>query len=152
MQIIGLTKISFDAEMKELKKSLALKRQVDNTLDITDKNEIQKNGGMYFENDGSQNYLVFQPIYSFFTKSGSITETIIAFKSRGLPDKIIKPPSTSDNRPASKLKWIHNSEIAIKFDGGCFKQDKETFSPKNVINLFIAYRLDACTIKISVTE
>ena len=90
--------------MKELKKSLALKRQVDNTLDITDKNEIQKNGGRYFENDGSQNYLVFQPIYSFFTKSGSITETIIALKSRGSPDKIIKPPSTSDNRPASKLK------------------------------------------------
>ena len=69
MQIIGLTKISFDAKIKELKKSLALKRQVDNTLDITDKNEIQKNGGRYFENDGSQNYLVFQPIYSFFTKS-----------------------------------------------------------------------------------
>ena len=90
--------------MKELKKSLALKRQVDNTLDITDKNEIQKNGGRYFENDGSQNYLVFQPIYSFFTKSGSINETIITLKSRGSPDKIIKPPSTSDNRPASKLK------------------------------------------------
>ena len=70
-------------------------------------------------------------------------------KSGGLSDEIIKPPSTSGNRPASKLKWVHNSEIA---DGGWFKQNKETFSPKNVINLFIAYRLDACTIKISVTE
>ena len=143
--------------MKEVKKSLAIKRQVDNTLDITDKNRersknLQPNGRRYFDNDGSQNYLVFQPIYIIFTRSDSDTKTIIPLKSRGLSSEIIKLPTKSDNIPASKLKRVHNSKIAIKFDGGCLKQGNETSSPKNMINLFIVYRLDPCTIKIFVSE
>ena len=39
-----------------------------------------------------------------FSQSHGVTETIIALKSGGLSDEIIKPPSTSGNRPASKLK------------------------------------------------
>ena len=40
------------------------------------------------------------------------TETIIARKSKGLSDEIIKPPITSGNSFTAKLKCIHNSKIA----------------------------------------
>ena len=94
--------------MQKLKKSLVIKRQVDNTLNITDKNGGKKqkklqtfdfrdfNGRRYFDNDGSQNYLVFQPIYNFFIRSTGDTETIIALESRGFSGEIIKPLTLSE--------------------------------------------------------
>lgn len=41
-----------------------------------------------------------------------------------------------------KGKWIHTSKIALEFKGTCLKQNKSTFTHRNVVNLFIAYRLD----------
>ena len=36
-------------------------------------------------------------------------------------------------------KWTYNSKIATELKGSCAKQDKATFTNKNVANLFIAY-------------
>ena len=36
----------------------------------------------------------------------------------------------------------NESRIWLKFEKSCLKEDKEPFSPKNVINLFIDYELD----------
>ena len=65
-----------------------------------------------FGNDGSHNYLIFQPISNTITMRTDDTETIIARKSKGLSDEIIKPPITSGNSFTAKLKCIHNSKIA----------------------------------------
>ena len=46
--------------------------------------------------DGTQNYLVFQPIYRYFGMIGNI-DHISVWKSKGLSDENIKPPATSDN-------------------------------------------------------
>ena len=50
----------------------------------------------YFSDDGTQNYLVFQPVKKYFKKIGN-TESISSWESKGLSDEIIKPPNTSDN-------------------------------------------------------
>ena len=43
----------------------------------------------------------------------------------------------------SKLIWIHNSRIRLKFKGSCLKQeDAAPFTPSNVADLFIVYELD----------
>ena len=47
-------------------------------------------GKNYFENDGTQNYLVFQPMYKYF-KTTPTTHTILSRKSKGLSDETIKP-------------------------------------------------------------
>ena len=49
-----------------------------------------------FEEDGVQNYLVFQPIRRYF-KIIANTKYISSWKSKGLSDKTIKPYATSDN-------------------------------------------------------
>ena len=41
-----------------------------------------------------------------------------------------------------KLVWMNNSTIRVEFKGRCLKQEKVTFTPNNVVNLFIAYELD----------
>ena len=55
-------------------------------------------GQSYFEEDGTQNHLIFQPIVRCF-KVNPITNTdyISSWKSKGLSDETIKPPTTSDN-------------------------------------------------------
>ena len=45
----------------------------------------------HFENDGTQNYLVYQSIYKYFEITPT-TNTILSWKSKGLSDETIKPP------------------------------------------------------------
>ena len=45
-----------------------------------------------------------QPIDNTFTKPVADTETIVAWKSKGLPDENVKPPTASGNSFAPKLK------------------------------------------------
>ena len=53
-------------------------------------------GKSHFEEDGTQNYLVFQPLSRYF-KLNVKTATISSWKSKGLSAEIIEPPSTSNN-------------------------------------------------------
>ena len=53
-------------------------------------------GTNHFEDGGTQNYLVFQTVYRYF-KTVSINDSnILSWKSKGLSDEGIKPPSTSN--------------------------------------------------------
>ena len=51
-------------------------------------------GKSHFDEDGTQNYLVFQPMYRYF-KMINITDHILSWKSKGLSAESIKPPTTS---------------------------------------------------------
>ena len=42
---------------------------------------------------------------------------------------------------SSKLVWMNNSKTSERFRR-CLKQDKVTFNPRNIVNLFIVYELD----------
>ena len=61
-------------------------------------------------------------------------ETIIAWKSKGLSEEIIMSPFAPHNNFAPKPIWIHNSKISVECKGSCFKQDKATFTHRNMIH------------------
>ena len=52
-------------------------------------------GKSHFEEDGAQNYLVFQPLNKYF--KGIANDCVSSRKSKGLSAETIKPPTTSDN-------------------------------------------------------
>ena len=79
-------------------------------------------GKSHFEEDGTQNYLVFQPINRYF-KVIANTKYISSWKSKGLSDETIKPPATSDNS-LSPLIDYRDIKIRLKFNGYCLKQPK----------------------------
>ena len=83
---------------------------------------IDKN---YFEEDGAQNYLVFQPIHRYF-KIIANTKYISSWKSKGLSDETIKPYATSDNS-LTPLIDHYGSKVRVKFNKSCLKQPNETF-------------------------
>ena len=64
-------------------------------------------GKSHFEEDGVQNYLVFQPIIRYF-KVNPITNTdyVSSWKSKGLSTESIKLPTASDNSLAPELNFM----------------------------------------------
>ena len=76
-------------------------------------------GKSHFEEDGIQNYLVFQPIIRYF-KLIVNNDYILSWKSKGLSAESIKPPTTSDNSLTPGLNYYGN-KVRVKFTGSCLK-------------------------------
>ena len=79
-------------------------------------------GKSHFEEDGVQNYLVFQPLYKYFKTDSSYH--ILSWTSKGLSDESIKPPSAPNNFLAPSLNYV-GTKIRVKFSGSCLKQDSK---------------------------
>lgn len=74
-----LTKISFNTRFKEADKSLVMKTEVKNGLDLGDKSRGKIGGKCflgksYFEDDETLNYLVFQPVLIILKRLQVATE------------------------------------------------------------------------------
>ena len=61
-------------------------------------------GKSHFDEDGTQNYLVFQPINKYF-KVITNTDYVSSWKSKELSAESIKPPTTSDNSLIPALNY-----------------------------------------------
>ena len=92
----------------------------------------------HFEEDGTQNYLVFQPMYKYFEKIGN-TDNISEWKSIGWSDEI------SDNTLAPELIY-YGQRMYVKFNGSCLKQDKVTFNHGKIVNIYIIFTLKSTLI------
>ena len=63
-------------------------------------------------------------------------------KSKGLSDKTIKPPATSDNSLTPLIVYGRN-KIKVKFTGGWLKQPKLSYTHGPIVNTYIVYELCA---------
>ena len=68
----------------------------------------------YFEEDGTQNYLVFQPLNKSF-KLITNKLSILSWQSKRLSTENIDPPTTS---LSSSINYVGN-KIRVKFTGSC---------------------------------
>ena len=95
-----------------------------------------------FEEDGTQNYLVFQPTVRFLkviTNAGYIS----SWKSKGISAQSIKPPTTFDNSFTPTSNYYDDFKMRVKFTGTCLKQPKLTHTDKTIVNIYIVYELGA---------
>ena len=60
-------------------------------------------GKNYFEEDGTQNYLVFQAVYKYFERTG---DKVSSWKSKGLSDEKIICNTTSTDSSAAETIMI----------------------------------------------
>ena len=59
----------------------------------------------------------------------------------------IKLFSTSDNSLVPSVSYI-GTKTKIKFVGSCLKQDKITYTDKNIVNTYIVYEINLWNYKI----
>ena len=92
----------------------------------------------HFAEDGTQHYLVLQPINRYFKVIAS--DYISYWKSKGLSSETITLPTTSDNSLTPRLGY-DGTKTRVKFSGSCLKQPKPSITHKNVVNIYIVYEL-----------
>ena len=96
-------------------------------------------GKIYFKSDdGTQNYLVFQPLNKYFKRvvdlgSGNY---IYYWKSKGLSSEKINSIITSNYGITPELNYL-GDKIGENFNGSCLKQDKIGYTHKTIVNIYI---------------
>ena len=102
-----MTKTEFDSKLSNLNRKITANKSKHLLVD----NELNKLktfyssyfiGKSHFEEDGTQNYLVFQPIIRYFKLTAN-TDYISSWKSKGLSDENITPPTEFDNSTNPEL-------------------------------------------------
>ena len=89
----------------------------------------------HFEEDGTQNYLVFEPLNKYL-KVITNTDYVSSWKSKGLSAETIKPPTAFDNSLTPKLDY-YDFKVRVKFTGSCLRQPKFTHTHKTIVNIYI---------------
>ena len=127
-----ITKTDFDAKLSSLNRKITSNK----TRDLRIENELKKlktfdsiyfRGKSHFEDDGTKNYFIFQPICRYFKTDSANKDTTLSWRSKGLSDKSIKAPSTSSKFLNSSLNYV-GSKIRVRFTGDCLKQERLTFN------------------------
>ena len=114
------------------------------------KNELKKlkafdlsyfKGKSHFEEDGIQNYLVFQPMQRYFKRiAGAGSGNIYFWKSKGLSDERINSNTASNHSITPELSY-YGTKTSVKFSGSCLNQDKVTYNHGTIVNIYIVFEI-----------
>ena len=115
-----ITKSDFDAKLSSLNRKITKNKSkhllVENELNKLKTFDLSYFiGKSHFEEDGTQIYLIFQPIVRYF-KVNTITNTdyVSSWKSKGLSGETIKPPTMSDNSLTPTLNYYDDLKVRVK--------------------------------------
>ena len=109
------TKTDFDAKLSSLNRKITSNK----SKHLLVENELKKLktfdlshfiGNSHFEEDGAQNYLVFQPMYRYFKQTAGVSNSnyIYYWKSKGLSDERINSIKTPNHSITPNLKQEQN--------------------------------------------
>ena len=133
-----ITKKDFDARLSSLNKKITSNK----TKNLLVENELNKLktfdssyviGKSHFEEDGTQNYLVFQPLNKYF-KVIDNTDFVSSWKSKGLSAETIKLPTTSYNSLTPIVSY-YGTKTRVKFNGSCLKHSRISYTHGKVVNI-----------------
>ena len=100
-------------------------------------------GKSHFEEDGTQNYLVFEPMIGFFKKIAGLGNGsyIYYWESKGLSNKRINCITTSNQSITPNLSQYGN-KTRVEFNGSYSKQDKVIYTHGKIVNIYIVYEIN----------
>ena len=116
-----ITKTDFDAKLSSLNRIIDSNK----TKNLLIENELNKlkvfdlscfPGKSHFGEDGTHNYLVFQPMYRYFRLMTN-RSNIFSWQSKRLSDESITRPNTNIS---PSIDYVGNKRT-IKFNGSCLK-------------------------------
>ena len=122
-----MTKTDFDAKLSSLNRKVTSNKSkhllVENDfkkLETFDSSYFR--GKSFFEEDGTQNYLVFEPMYRYRKRIAGVDagDFISSCKSKGLSDENITAPSAPNNFINPSLEYL-GTKPRVKLSGNCLK-------------------------------
>ena len=143
-----VTKTDFEAKKSSLNRKITVNKTkyllVENKLEMLKTfDSIYFKGMSHFEEDGIQNYLVFQPIQGYFKRIIGVGNGnhIYYWKSKGFSNEKINSIKTSDYGITPYLGYNDTNTIQVTFDGGCLKQDPGSLFHGGIVNVYIVYEM-----------
>ena len=138
-----ITKTYFDTKLP------SLNRKITSNKTKLVENELKKLktfdssyfiGKSHFEEDGTQNYLVFQPMYRYFKRIAGVDNGnyIYYWQSKGLSDEKINSIKTPNHSITPNLDY-YGTKTRVEFNGSCLKQSKITYTHGKIVNIYIFY-------------
>ena len=121
-----VTKTDFNNKLSSLNRKIISNK----TKNLVTENELKKlktfdsvyfRGKRHFEKDGTQNWLVFQPMQRYFKIFDAGNRNILTWKSKGLFDESIKVATTSNRILNPTLNFV-GTKARLKFSGDSLKQ------------------------------
>ena len=100
-------------------------------------------GKNHFAEVGTQNYLVFQPMYNYF-KRVVVSDDILSWKFKGLFEESITAHSAPHNFRNSSLNYL-GTKTRVRFSGSCLKEDKIKYTHGKIVNMYIVYEIKKMT-------
>ena len=101
-------------------------------------------GKSHFEDDSSQNYLIFQPIARYIkTINVKDINYILSWKSKGLSVEQIYSINTASYILNPNYEVYNMSKIRIKLNGGCLKRFPPTILHGRIVNIYIVILVEA---------
>ena len=150
-----VTKKDFDNRVSSLDSKILVNKPKNDSIE----NELKKRktfnsgyfiGKSHFEEDGSQNYLVFQPINRYF-KVIANTDYICDYYNTdfyyntdyigNLMDYLLK--LLSHLLRLTPALGYYGTKTRVKFTGSCLKQPNISYTDSTIVNIYIVYELDA---------
>ena len=135
-----MTKADFENSVPSLDSEITANKTKNESIE----NEFEKlktfdasyfRGKSHIEEDGTENYLVFQPITKYFKVIGS-TDYVSSWKYKGLSAETFKPPASSDNNLTPTLSY-YGTKTGVKVTGSCLKQPKISYNHRKVVNIYL---------------
>ena len=147
-----ITKTDFDAKLSGINKKITA-NEIKHLLVENEFKKLEKFDAAYFrcknyfEEDGTQNYLVFQPVYKYFEKTEN---KVTSWKSKGLSDEKIILTVTSTDTSATKTIY-DNARMKVKFAGDLLRQNQVTYNHGTIVNIYIVYETTPDTTTSNIT-
>ena len=77
----------------------------------------------HFEDDGMQNWLVLQTVSRYFRTGSANNSDILSWKSKGLSDESIKPPTISNKMLNASVDFV-GTKARVIFNGDYLNKRK----------------------------
>ena len=132
-------KDDFDNKLSDLNRKIVSNK----TKDISIAKELSYfHGKNYFDEDGNQNYYIFQPI-SKYLKVAYVNDInyILSRKSRGLNDTKIESIKTNNYLLNPRMDLYGMRKIRIKFNGSFLNRFPPAILYRDIVNIYIVYEI-----------
>ena len=142
-----VTNTDFDDKLINLNRKITSNK----TKNLLVENQLKKletfdsicfHGKSHFEDDGTQNYLVFQPMSRYFKRIVCVANgnCIYYWKSKELSDERINSITASSYKVTPQLSY-NGTKTRVEFNESCLKHGKITFNHGKVVSIYIAYEI-----------
>ena len=139
MQANLITKTDFDAKLSTLDRKITSNK----TRYLLIGKEISYlHGKNYFDEDGTQNYYIFQAISKYF-KVAYVNDVnyILSWKSRGLNDIKSQSIKTNNYLLNPRIDIYDTSKIRIKFNESFLNRFPPALLHGDIVNIYIVYEI-----------